>query len=178
MNNKTNSIFVYGTLRKDYLDLRHKGQNFAGDYWNATKEAKAEYGYISGFKLYQVNGCYYPFIVPSENERVFGIILTWPESKFSLALEECNDIEGYDENGEDNLYERKIVEVHEDVALKIFVNKAYVYFQPWDRSKLDDCINAGKVLENKSFDWFKWDGINDLRLEANDKDYDFDWKEI
>ena len=41
-----NSIFTYGTLRKDYFDINQDILKFTGDLWGDAKLAKASYGFI------------------------------------------------------------------------------------------------------------------------------------
>lgn len=120
------SVFSYGTLRKDYLlkkDLSKASQDtpWTGDRWDTTGDAVADHGYIGGFKLYQTKDCYYPFVSKSENksERVFGTILTWSKEQFPEQLRQCDCIEGYyeDRDQEHNLYQRDVVKVYKDAKL-------------------------------------------------------------
>merc|ERR1712024_106875 len=83
------SIFTYGTLRKDFVDLLCRG-TMKGDRWGVTNKAQSKTAYIKGYKLLQNKNLNFPFVIKNDSQEnseseglVFGTLLTWSDRDFN-----------------------------------------------------------------------------------------------
>mmetsp|Transcript_41216 Transcript_41216/g.96653 ORF Transcript_41216/g.96653 Transcript_41216/m.96653 type:complete len:169 (-) Transcript_41216:123-629(-) len=145
----TRALFVYGTLRADYLP------NGRGDRWGVTKGngCRWEKATIYGFKLYQNPHLDYPFVVRTDDEedKVVGTLLQWPsEDMFFQKLNQCDHIEGFNpRNPSSGLYQRDIVVAQGEDKKQ---TPAYVYHQS---TKGNDGFTSKDLLAFPFGDWLQ-----------------------
>lgn len=121
-------VFVYGTLRK------HESNS---DFMSGATLV-AEQAWTVGI-LYDT-GHGYPALKESSNERVYGELYLVSEEQ----LKSIDQLEGYSENAEDNLYHRKKQIIFYDTGKK----EAYIYFIAEQNScMLKDPIKLGDWKE-------------------------------
>ncbi|MFG6114937.1 gamma-glutamylcyclotransferase [Halobacillus sp. MO56] len=100
-------LFVYGTLRK------HQPNHFHLNHAELVSEQASTTG-----RLYE-GPSYYPVLL-EEDAVVFGELYQVDEATLAIV----DELEGFQEDGEDNLYDRKIKEVETDLGNY----QAYVYY--------------------------------------------------
>ncbi|GGK35235.1 branched-chain alpha-keto acid dehydrogenase [Caldalkalibacillus thermarum] len=126
-------VSVYGTLRKG--DYNHHFLQ------NAT--LVADNCWTNG-RLYDT-GCGYPALVPHPTERVIGEVYVVDEA----TLNQLNELEGYNVEGEDNLYERTIQKVFDNRSNSSHLLEAYVYIFTNEKAGDLPLIKCGDWMEQK-----------------------------
>lgn len=137
------AIFAYGTLRSDFSE--------GGDRWGVIA-ALAAGGYplddalpgtatVSGFAVYQDDGCSHPFAVRRPGAaRLVGTLLSWrSDTAFAQALRRCDEIEGFDAaSPSGGLYLRDVVQAVKADSAGTRV-AAYIYHQRRAEPSLQRC---------------------------------------
>ncbi len=118
-------IFVYGSLRSDMFNYKI--------YLDGNVESSYK-GYING-NLSHLDNKGYPAVVPGEG-KVLGELMNLID--FEKTLSELDEMEHYEENGKNNEYNRKVVEVD---LLDGTKEKAYYYeYNPGTEINKDDLL--------------------------------------
>lgn len=123
-------VFVYGTLRK------HERNHYL------LNEATlvAEQAWTDG-SLYDT-GLGYPAVKPSSTEVVYGEIYSVDKAQ----LQKLDQLEGYDENSDDNLYDRK----KQIISYDLGETEAYIYtIADHNEKLLVEKIKSGDWKENR-----------------------------
>jgi gamma-glutamylcyclotransferase (GGCT)/AIG2-like uncharacterized protein YtfP len=129
--------FVYGTLRP------------GGRYWRNVSGYVEHYepGYLEGFALHHLPEGY-PAIVASTGQKVFGDLLFVRSRCESLVLDILDEIEGCNQPGRANLYDRIKVDVKRLRASgAVIIADTYVYAD----SGLEKLEKEGELVA--SGDW-------------------------
>lgn len=141
------TIFVYGTLRKN-----ERNHHYLKDAVCLFEES-----WIYGRLFDTRNG--YPVMKESEKDKIYGEVYSVTEEQLGLI----NELEGYSENGSNNLYERKMVTAFTDSGSNL---EALTYIT--DRSLADsiDAIPLGdwkvyQYLKNESLYYFAYGSCMD-----------------
>ena len=109
---KTNSFFVYGTLRDDIYRKR-KIKSTRKSSWSVGANV-ANLAIIYGFKMYGIDSFPYAVKTNNENDFMIGRLICFKnDKKFNKKLIISDEIEGYDPNQSNlskNIYIRAKVE--------------------------------------------------------------------
>lgn len=141
------TIFVYGTLRKN-----ERNHHYLKDAVCLFEES-----WIYG-KLFDTrNG--YPVMKESEKDKIYGEVYSVTEEQLGLI----NELEGYSENGSNNLYERKMVTVFTDSGSSL---EALTYITGRSLPDSSDAIPIGdwkvyQYLKNESLYYFAYGSCMD-----------------
>lgn len=131
------AYFVYGTLRP------------GGRYWRNVSEFIEHYepGLLAGHALHHLPEGY-PAIVKDPKRQVFGDLLFVRSQCETLVQDILDELEGYEQPGEANLYERVTVEVMRLRADRaVVVVDTYLYAP----GRHEHLRTAGELVE--SGDW-------------------------
>jgi gamma-glutamylcyclotransferase (GGCT)/AIG2-like uncharacterized protein YtfP len=105
-------LFVYGTLKRG-------GSNY--DAYLKGKATAQDPAFLPGAALYDCGP--YPCLVLDAGAGVFGEVVTFDAEDYATCLAEIDSLEDYTEGGEQNMYERVLV----DVDTASGTQKAWVY---------------------------------------------------
>ncbi|WLR52727.1 gamma-glutamylcyclotransferase [Bacillus tianshenii] len=110
-------VFVYGTLRR----------NEPNDFLLKDATLIAEQAWTYG-EMYETND-YYPVLFSSEEERVYGELYAVTDEQ----LRKLDVLEGYKDEGENNLYDRHLQQVYTDTA--VYEANVYVLHSNYETMK-------------------------------------------
>jgi gamma-glutamylcyclotransferase (GGCT)/AIG2-like uncharacterized protein YtfP len=131
-----NHIFVYGTLKQGEC---------RGDRWPCKPQSITS-AFVRG-ELYDLGP--YPALLPPAagtlGDRIGGEVWEFDSAAMPKVLRVLDQIEGYDQPGESNLYERVVIECQTTAG---DIGKAFTYYYVKSAASLDPSTRVQPDLVN------------------------------